>query len=327
QDCHVFQKHLVIGKGSDLRPTDDPSRGSEVACTTCHTGFDSGSGHASAGRRSEPDRHVARVACQSCHIPIYAKAAVGTEIHRDWQLHHDETPADGYANPGHPYTVTGYDLIPEYRFWNRTSDNYLKGDPAIIDSETGRYPTSRPLGDINDGMLTPFKYKTATQPINLSDNTLVMLDTFEYLKVSGDAVASIESGLINTGYPVNTSYDWVETDTYQMINHGVNPADAVAACDQCHMESVDLDLDSMLDVMGYRLKGPKEQVCNQCHDGSKKLPRTWDRMHSHVDKGSTGIGCFFCHDFERPERNLCSPCDATCSAEYVDNVPYGHQCN
>jgi hypothetical protein len=83
----------------------------------------------------------------------------------------------------------------------------------------------------------------------------------------------------------------------------------------------------MLDVMGYRLKGPKEQVCNQCHDGTKKLPRTWDKMHNHVDKGTGGIGCYFCHDVQRPERGLCDPCDATCTGEYVDNVAFPHQCD
>jgi len=326
QDCHVFQAHKTIGKGSDLRPTDDPDRGSEVACVTCHTGFDSGFGHASVGRRSEPDRHVARVACQSCHIPVYAKTA--TEVHRDWQFHHDGTPADEFAAPGHPHVEKASNLIPELRFWNRTSDNYLMGDVAIIDPETGRYPTSRPLGDINDGMLTPFKYKTATQPIVLSDNTLLMLDTYEYLKASGDAVASIESGLVNTGYSASEPYGWVETDTYQMINHGVSPATAVADCGQCHGDGVlDVDTDSMLDVMGYRLKGPKDQVCNQCHDGTKKLPRTWDKMHNHVDKGTGGIGCYFCHDVQRAERGLCDPCDVTCAAEYVDNVPFPHQCD
>ena len=70
RDCHVFQGHRVIGKGSDLRPTDDLARGSEVSCVSCHNGMDSGTGHSSAGRSSDPDRHVARVACQSCHIPV-----------------------------------------------------------------------------------------------------------------------------------------------------------------------------------------------------------------------------------------------------------------
>jgi len=342
QDCHVFQDHKVIGKGSDLHHTDDPARGSEVACVTCHVGMDSGSGHSSAGRRSEPDRHVARVACQSCHIPTYAKFP--TEMHRDWRTHHDGTDASTCdANnpcPGHPHTDKASNLIPEYRFWNRLSDNYLLYDDASLtyDAAAGTYPTSRPLGDINDQevypngrpitKLTPFKYKTADQPMTSLDNTLIALNTFEYLKGSGNVVDSIESGLVNMGYPASERYEWVTTDTFQMINHGVNPVGDVADCNQCHGSGqLDLASDSMLDSMGYSLKGPKEQVCNQCHDGSKNLPRTWDRMHNHLNKGSTGIGCYFCHDFDRPERNLCDPCDEFCASEYVDNVPYPHQCN
>ncbi|WP_261389211.1 hypothetical protein [Ferrimonas balearica] len=334
QDCHQFINHRVIGKGSDLRPTDDVVRGAEITCAsaTCHQGMDSGVGHASSGRRGEPDRHVPRVACQSCHIPTYAKdlgdpAHVPTEMHRDWQFHHDGTPADGVSGPGHPHTDKAANQLPLVRFWNRQSDNYLLGDPAVVDPDTGRYPTSRPIGGVDDGKLVPFKYKTALQPMTSADQRLIALDTFVYLKGSGDAVEATESGLVNMGYPVNEPYEWVETDTFQMINHGVNPASDVAACEQCHQTNLDLTTDSLLDQMGYALKGPKEQVCNQCHDGSKNLPRTWDKMHNHVEKGTTGIDCAFCHDISRPERGLCSPCDSSCSAEYVDNVPYPHQCN
>lgn len=66
-------------------------------------------------------------------------------------------------------------------------------------------------------------------------------------------VASIESSLTNTGYPADTPYDWIETDTYQMINHGVNPVGAVAECTQCHQQNLDLDNDSTLDLFGYQL--------------------------------------------------------------------------
>jgi hypothetical protein len=326
QACHVFQNHRVIGKGSDLRPTDDLSRGSEVSCVTCHVGMDSGTGHSNAGRRSEPDRHVARVACQSCHIPTYAKWE--TETHREWETHHDGSSAYGSATtPGHPYSERASDLIPTLKFWNRLSVNALLHDPAEINPETGRYPTSLPLGDINDGMLTPFKYKTARQPMTADQpGTLIAVDTWEYIKGSGDIELAIESGLSMMGLSPTTAYKWVETETYQMINHGVNPVGAVADCDQCHQGLLDIDTDSMLDSLGYRLKGAKEIVCGQCHDGTKKLPRTWDKMHNHVDKGTTGIGCYFCHDFDRPERELCSPCDPVCSSEYVDNVAYPHQC-
>jgi hypothetical protein len=333
QDCHVFQNHKTIGKGSDLRPTDDLERGAEITCANanCHTDMDSGSGHASKGRRSEPDRHVARVACQSCHIPLYAKTA--TEMHRDWRSHHDGTdasncdPANGEVPcPGHPHTDKLANQVPEYKFWNRKSDNYLLGDVAEMDPNKGTYPTSRPLGDIHDGKLTPFKYKTADQPMTTASQ-LIALDTLEYLKKSGDVELSVNSGLSNMGLSPTAPYTWVTTDTYQMINHGVNPASDVADCSQCHGNGVlDVDSDSMLDLMGYKLKGPKEQVCNQCHDGSKKLPRTWDKMHNHTEKGNFGIGCYFCHEFKRPERGLCDACDPSCSSAYVDNVEFPHEC-
>jgi len=342
QDCHVFQSHKTIGKGSDLRPTDDISRGAELTCSNsnCHVDMDSGSGHASAGRATEPDRHIDRVACQSCHIPTFAKHE--TEIHRDWRFHHDGTDASTCDNgndcPGHPHVDKGSNLVPELKFWNRLSDNYLLGDDAALtyDAAKDTYPTSRPLGDVfasdplQGGKLTPFKYKTADQPMVTADKVMIALDTLEYLKITGDLELSIESGLANQGYSPAEPYEWIVTDTYQMINHGVNPASAVADCSYCHGSgTLDVNNDSMLDVMGYRLKGAKEEVCAQCHDGTKKLPRTWDKMHNHVDKGSAGIGCAFCHSFERPERALCEPCDesgnpSACSAEYVDNVPYPH---
>ena len=83
QACHVFQNHKVIGKGSDLRPTDDTSRGSEISCSTatCHPGMDSGTGHAAAGaNRSEGDRHVFKVSCQACHVDVYAKVATENQM-------------------------------------------------------------------------------------------------------------------------------------------------------------------------------------------------------------------------------------------------------
>jgi hypothetical protein len=81
------------------------------------------------------------------------------------------------------------------------------------------------------------------------------MDTLAYLKKSGDAELSIESGLTNMSYPSFQAFEWVTTDTYQMINHGVNPVRAVADCGQCHGDVLlDLNDDSMLDVMGYGLK-------------------------------------------------------------------------
>jgi nitrate reductase cytochrome c-type subunit len=324
QGCHVFINHKTIGKGSDLRPTDDLARGAEVHCVTCHTGMDSGTGHADAGaNRTDADRHVAHVSCQACHVETYAK--VPTEVYRDWRRDHNGDPA-GTSGAGHPYSEKQANLVPELLFWDRTSDNYLLGDDAELtyDADKNTYPTSRPVGTIND-KLYAFKYKTADQPIvrgGNCDGQLLALDTFEYIKVSGDATLAINSGLVNQGCNNVTSVDWITTDTYQMLNHGIDPA-ANVTCEKCHTDARNLDptTTSRLDQVGYALKDDAALICAQCH--REKNAKTNDSMHNHLNKGS-GIDCLFCHTFTRPERNLCSPCDPACVTEFVDNTPYDH---
>lgn len=297
QDCHKFEAHKVVGKGSDLRPTDDMSRGAEIECTTCHEGKDSVNGHSN----SAVGRHVERVSCQSCHIPVYAKVA--TETHRDWRQHHDGTAADGISGPGHPYTVKESNLVPEYKFWNRLSDNYLLGDDAssTYDPVKDTYPTSRPLGDNMDGKLYPFKYKTAAQPKTVADNRLIALDTYEYLKVSGNVTVAVEKGLENMGYDASEPYEWIETDTYQLLNHGVEPASSALQCSSCHENTSRMDL---LGELGYGLKGSSQAVCTQCHELEEN--ESFTEIHEeHVEEKN--YDCSWCHNFSRPERNLKTP--------------------
>ena len=294
QRCHVFKNHKTIGKGSDLRPTDDTARGSEVSCTTCHSGKESAGGHST----SKIDDHVARVACQTCHIPVYAKVA--TETYRDWRRHHDGSPADGLSGPGHPFTEKMANLTPVYRFWNRLSDNALLGDDAgrTYNRATETWPTSTPSGDITDGKLYPFKYKTAMQPKTVSDDRLVALSTFEYLKVSGNVSAAIAQGLTAMGYNSNETYDWVLTDTYGLLNHGIGPSSQALQCGDCHERIDRIDLQGEL---GYDLKADEASVCSQCH--SQKSNRGFSSVHSrHVD--SKQLACSSCHTFDRPERGL-----------------------
>jgi len=298
QSCHTFRNHRVIGKGSDLRATDDPDRGAEVACTVCHTGKDSARGHSNQSIGT----HVKRVACQTCHLPTYAKVA--TETHRDWRGHHDGTEADGISGPGHPYTEKAADLVPKYRFWNRLSENSLLGDDAgrTYDSENDLYPTSRPIGNVDDpaSRLYPFKHKTAFQPKTIADNRLIAVDTLEYLKKSGDVTKSIENGLVNMGLPAGEAYEWVLTDTYGLLNHGIPPASDALKCSNCHQSTERMDLKGEL---GY---GPKEEggTCLQCHRSKERKPfKTIHEKHVKDKK----FDCSWCHAFSRPERNLTLP--------------------
>ncbi len=296
QSCHVTEQHRMAGRGTDLRPTDLDI---EMSCTDCHTTKASPSGHAD----SDIGRHVARVACQTCHIPSYAKNAADTaatemtEMHRDWRLPHET--ASGAI---HPTPTLAGDLIPNYAWWNGRSVSYTLYDDAVLDPGTGAIPTSRPLGTARqaEAKLYPFKYKTATQPLIDSENQLIALDTSVYFS-TGDPVAAIESGLANMGYSPAESYSWVDTDTLQLITHEVAPSEGALSCSSCHDSTGRMDLQNEL---GYALKDARSSVCTQCHgnEGSKSGPE-YEWVHKlHVEEKR--YDCSWCHDLSRPERGL-----------------------
>ena len=295
QECHTFTDHKVAGKGSDLRPTDSADK---LECSDCHSNMTTAGGH----EGEYVERHIARVACQTCHIPIYAKDASdspsseATETHRTWLTTHSTAP------PFHPALYKDNDLVPEYRFWNRKSSNYLLHDSAVIDPVTGRYPTSRPLGDVADDQakLYAFKYKTAEQPFAHDQSKLIALDTSVFF-ATGDPIAATEQGLVNMGLSENEPYSWVETDTFQMLNHQVSTSGAALECNDCHGSTQRMDLQGEL---GYALKGPKSQVCYQCH-GSKE-DKSFTELHNKHVKDKR-YDCSWCHSFSRPERGLRTP--------------------
>ena len=294
QECHIFRDHRFAGKGSDIRPTDLDI---PLACSACHTGKANGNGHSS----SKIDKHVDRVACQTCHIPYYAKnaadsaASEATEIHRTW-LNTSSTAA-----PFHPASIKANNLIPAYRFWNRYSDNYLLGDIAAYDRETGGFPTSRPEGFIDDSStdtkLYPFKYKTAEQPILDSTDQLVALDTKVFFQTADPDLATTE-GLKKMGYLGSEHYSWITTDTFQLLNHQISPASRALDCSDCHGKTARMDLKR---EFGYHLKDSISRVCTQCHGQEEK--KDFEDLHEEHVKDEK-FDCSHCHIFSRPERKL-----------------------
>ena len=296
QQCHITESHLMAGRGSDLRPTDLDR---EMPCSGCHEGKDTATGHDTPA----VNKHVARVACQTCHIPTYARnasdtiATEQTEVHRDWREPHET--ASGVI---HPTSVMAGDLAPSYRWWNGWSSTYLLFDDAEIDPQTGKIPTSRPIGNISgsNSKIFPFKYKTATQPLAVNHNQLIALDTSIYFS-TGDPVTAIESGLENMGYPSDEPFSWADTDTFQLITHEVAPAARALSCADCHESNDRIDLISEL---GYHLKKSRGELCVECHeikDGEDKPEYLWIHQEHVRDER---YDCSWCHTFSRPERNL-----------------------
>ncbi|MBI5559455.1 MAG: hypothetical protein HY885_17675 [Deltaproteobacteria bacterium] len=324
--CHVSTAHEIPGRGIDLRPTEG---GAVKACVDCHTGMDSGSGHASAGQRTEPDRHVARVACQSCHIPAFAKGGA-TEMWRDWT---NPTWNAALCNgqgawAGEEHKVAN--VAPDHVFFNGTSYVYKLGQTLNrIDPISGYKMMADANGAVSDApgisKLVPIKRHQSNMAVHNATNQVIPFDVvWQFMTGKSDEAAA--NGMAYAGLTGPYTWTWVEAE--MAINHGVSPATSVATCAQCHGDTganLDLSTLSKLDKQGYALKDTQDKICGQCH--RVKSPRGHESMHGHLNKGS-GIDCLFCHNFTRPERGLCSPCDPNCVNEFVDNVPYNnHVCN
>ena len=290
QACHTFVKHKVTGKGSDLEATDYAS---EVKCATasCHPERRTG-GHATSAINS----HVAHVACQTCHVPVYGKVA--TEVQRDWRV------AVGSIGAFKPTETKGSALKPTYSWWNRKTVNYLMGDSAVLNPATGAYSMERLQGGVTGdttNKLYPFKYKVAYQPMRTAGNILVALDTSEYLNGSGDYNAAVSKGLVNMGFSADDAFTTVKTDTYQLLNHTIADAQStggVLNCADCHGNTTRMNLTGQL---GYGLKTPQSTLCVTCHE-RESWPGYSSGHREHVN--GEGLDCINCHTFSRPERGL-----------------------
>ena len=304
QQCHKVSNHRIAGRGSDLAPTDYDFPMS-CSSTECHPTKGSPAGHTTQA----VNRHVDRVSCQTCHIKTYGKnasdstATEATEYHRDWSLPHYNATTGLW----HPTSYLENNRIPVYKFWNKNSTNYLLYDVTNPNPLTGNYTTSKPVGSITDlttaSKLYPFKYKTAYQPLATRLNVLIALDTSVYwtgvfTNPADRVVAAIAAGIANMGFNSDEPYAFVNTETNQLITHGVPPASQTLTCNECHGSANQMNLRSI----GYQLKNSTQMVCTQCH-GSEDDQLNFEQLHrKHVQE--EGRGCSWCHNFSRPERGL-----------------------
>jgi len=291
--CHAGTGHQIPGRGNDMRGEDTGAVMKK--CVDCHAGMDSSTGHGtSTTNRQAANRHVAKVDCTGCHIDSYGKG-VSTEMSRDWT--NPVWSAAGCEGQGAYVgtSVKGSNVVPEYRFWNKTSWVYDRNGTAGLTTDLidGGLAMSYPLGTMADGKLYPFKVHTSKNPIDSTSGKT----NFDVLKMfqTGCFDEAATSGLGYIGE--SGAYTWTDNKAFQLITHGVAPKTTANTCTKCHSGTIDTSTLSKLDKIGYKTPKPTSDLCNDCHSSKTNNDYYW--VHDYHVR-SKGYNCSRCHSFSRP---------------------------
>ncbi len=228
QDCHTTENHLVLGANMATSPDGQNAFG----CTKCHDEKP----HA----ESRLNNHTDTVACQTCHIPFFAKEQQ-TQMDWDWSTAGRDSDPSGVDRKTIKYRKTmgtltwAQNVVPTYAWFNGKSDVYLAGEK--IDPKVPTKLTA-PLGDRNDmkSKIHPFKIHTGKQAYDLHNKYFVTTHTYgkDGLWTTFDWQRSIKLGMAESGMKYSGEYGFAPTEMYWRIDHMVSPKEQALGCLDCH---------------------------------------------------------------------------------------------
>lgn len=256
QDCHQGGKdHAIKGEAASV----SVGTGKKImGCTDCHK--------ENVHKNAFLNKHAKKIACQTCHIPAFAKDKP-TKTWWDWSTAGKDIPAkdiphDKYGE--HLYAkIKGNflwekDVVPTYYWYNGTVDRILLGD-KIDPSKVVKLSAAK--GDRKDpnAKLFPFKVMKGKQPYDAGNNTIAVVNTFgpDGYWTKFDWNLAIATGMKAAGQPYSGKFGWIETSMVWPINHMVAPKDKALKCNDCHSEKGRLDWKAL----GY--KGDPKNPANR----------------------------------------------------------------
>lgn len=235
-DCHTADRHQIKGKLYSV----SSSHENRLSCEDCHTGT------------PHLDRmlnlHTASVACQTCHIPTYAKVNA-TKMAWRWS-------DAGHLMDGKPYhevdslgnevylSIKGSfewatNVQPDYFWFNGHARHYILGDTI------GSFPLK-----VNEllGLATDRESKIYPVKVHRGDqiydpNTMLLIQPKLWSATKGDSAFWMDfnwheaamAGMKRVGLPYSGEYDFVETEMFWPVNHMVAPKEKALACNDCHV--------------------------------------------------------------------------------------------
>jgi octaheme c-type cytochrome (tetrathionate reductase family) len=236
-DCHKTDKHIISGEMYSLASMNRD----RTTCESCH----SENPHEDAIL----NKHTLKVACQTCHIPIYAKVNA-TKTDWDWstagRLKNGEPIEEDDKDGNHTYLsikgsfTWGKNLKPEYIWFNGTAEHYLLGDsvadptkPLVMNTLNGSY-------NDRESKIIPVKIHRAKQPFDPINKILIQPKLFADKNGEGafwkdfDWKRASAVGMKDVGLPFSGEVAFIQTEMYWPINHMVSTKEKSVTCTECH---------------------------------------------------------------------------------------------
>ncbi len=248
--CHETNNHNISGHAMVVSPTGQ----NHIGCTSCHGD--------KVHSESILNQHTDTVACQTCHIPTFAKE-VPTKTSWDWSTAGQDIKGekDQYGKPTYMKKkgsfTWGKNIVPTYAWYNGNAGAYQFGDkinPATITA------LNYPIGERSDlqAKIYPFKIHTGKQIYDTKNMYFIPPKVFGkggYWKTF-DWKQAAELGAKANGLKFSGEYGFAPTIMYWRINHMVSPAAQALDCLDCHGDNGRLDW-GKLGYQGDPLQNPE----------------------------------------------------------------------
>ena len=246
QTCHTTKDHITAGSrltmtAKDSNGIDIPGheKGGRASCESCH---------AQTPHKGDTspmlNRHVAKVACETCHIPAYAREKK-TKVFWDWSTAGTSKKMvkddEGYVtfHPKKGNFTWERNVTPEY-FWFSGKMNYtLVGDKTTKNAD-GVVDLVTLEGNAADpgSRIWPFKVMRSITPRDPETGQMIVPHLFGKDKdafwKSFDWQRAAAAGMKASGQPFSGKIEFAKTTYLFPIAHMVAPAENAVTCVGCH---------------------------------------------------------------------------------------------
>nr|WP_321524855.1 tetrathionate reductase family octaheme c-type cytochrome [uncultured Cohaesibacter sp.] len=222
-----------------------------ATCESCHSNRPHDGGDLMGIKLND---HTDTVACQTCHIPEFARGGVATKTLWDWSTAgklKDGKPYKDMDEHGHPSYMSekgnfeyGENIKPFYAWFNGETRWTLLDDKI---DPTKVVEINALGGSPSDGKsrIWPFKQMLSRQPYDMETNKLVYNHVFgnddTALWTNLDWSKSVPAAMEFIGKDFSGKLGFVDTHMYWPITHMVAPKDQAVHCTECHAKQGRLD--------------------------------------------------------------------------------------